>query len=175
MASTAIVKRKGSDTSYAIVKRPKLFLDTSTKECFEFEFKSRGICAPREEFYSNLAFSEEEGELMGRSMIRGKRVDLTAANIRSWIGAAKKLGGASNGEVTLTQLGVNETLLAHVLCQLIMPKAGWEPDLIFIILNQMKDMLALPTANLPYGSLITLIARARGVVFEDEDWVGANV
>ncbi|KAF7815054.1 hypothetical protein G2W53_029023 [Senna tora] len=196
MAGTTIVKRKGSNTSSAIAKRPKLFLDNS-----------------------NLAFSEEEeGEPVGRSMIRGKRVDLTADNIRSWTGVkkgdfkryssrepitmesysiekvAKKLGGSSNGEVTLAPLGVNERLLAHVLCQLIMPKAGtsndpsqfeiflmwcavkgWEPDLAFIILNHMKDMLARPIANLPYGSLITLIARARGVVFEDEDWVGVNV
>ncbi|KAF7835280.1 uncharacterized protein G2W53_010139 [Senna tora] len=56
-----------------------------------------------------------------------------------------------------------------------MPKSGWKPDLAFIILNHMKDTLARPTANLPYGSLITLTAQARGVVFEDEDWVGANV
>ncbi|KAF7839047.1 putative P-loop containing nucleoside triphosphate hydrolase, leucine-rich repeat domain, L [Senna tora] len=203
-ASNAIVKRKGSDTSSAIAKRPKLFLDNSAKERFESEFKYRGICAPQEvnfkfiakepelnvfhlfsqmgwkpvlaikeriypslirEFYSNLVFSEEDGEPVGHSMIRGKKVELTADNIRSWIGvkkgdfkryssrepismesystekAAKKLGGNSNGEVTLAQLGVNERLIAHVLYQLIMPKA----------------------------------ARAQGVIFEDEDWVGANV
>ncbi|KAF7802831.1 Retrovirus-related Pol polyprotein from transposon RE1 [Senna tora] len=170
------------------------------------------------EFYSNLVFSEEEGEPVGRSMLRGKRADLTTGNIRRWIGvkkgdfkryssrepitmetysiekAAKKLGGSPNGEVTLAQLGVNERLLAHVLCQLIMPKAGtsndpsqfdiflmwcavkgWKPDLAFIILNHMKDTLARPTTDLPYETLITLIARARGVVFEDDDWVGANV
>ncbi|KAF7802445.1 uncharacterized protein G2W53_041556 [Senna tora] len=145
MASTAIVKRKGSDTSSAIAKRPKLFLDNSAKECFESDFKSKGIW---------------EGEPMGHSMIRGKKVELTADNIRSWKGvkkgdferyssrepitmesysiekAAKKLGGSSN---------------------------GWEPDLAFIILNHMKDTLVRPTADLPYGSLITLIARARGV------------
>ncbi|KAF7835542.1 uncharacterized protein G2W53_010401 [Senna tora] len=44
MASTTIVKRKGSDSSYVAAKRPKLFLDNSTKECFESDFKSRGIC-----------------------------------------------------------------------------------------------------------------------------------
>ncbi|KAF7814862.1 hypothetical protein G2W53_028831 [Senna tora] len=255
--SGSIMKRKGSNSSSVIAKRPKLFLDNSAKECFESDFKSRGICAPREvnfeffdkepepnvfqlfsqmgwkpflgikeriypfiirEFYYNLVFSEEDGELVGRLMIRGKKVELTADNIRSWIGvkkgdfkryssrepismesysiekAAKKLGGSPNGEVTLAQLGVNEGLIAHVLFQLIMPKAGtsnepsqfdiflmwcavkgWELDLAFIILNHMRDTLARPTANLPYGSLITLIARARGVVFEEEDWVAANV
>ncbi|KAF7841424.1 hypothetical protein G2W53_003722 [Senna tora] len=187
MASTAIVKRKGSDLSFVATKRPKLFLDKTVKERFKSNFKSRGIYAPREvnfkffdkepevnvfqlfsqmgwkpfftikeriypsliqEFYSNLIFFEESGELVGRSMIRGKKVDLTAENIRSWIGvkkgdfrryssrepistesysiekATKKFGGNSNGDVTLAQLGVNERLIAHVLCQLIMPKAG---------------------------------------------------
>ncbi|KAF7841829.1 hypothetical protein G2W53_004127 [Senna tora] len=178
MASTAIVKTKGSDTSSAITKRAKLFLDNLAKERFESDFKSRGICASREvnfeffakelelsvfklftqigwkpflaikekiypslirEFYSNLVFSEEEGEPVGRSMLRGKRVDLTTDNIRSWVGVKKgvfkryssrepitmetysiekvanNLGGSPNGEVTLAQLGVNERLLAHVL------------------------------------------------------------
>ncbi|KAF7815167.1 Retrovirus-related Pol polyprotein from transposon RE1 [Senna tora] len=146
------------------------------------------------EFYSNLVFSEEEGEPVGRSMLRGKRVDLTADNIRRWIGVKKGDFKSPNGEVTLALLGLNERLLAHVLCQLIMPKAGtsndpsqfdiflmwcaikgWETDLAFIILNDMKDTLARPTADLPYGTLITVIARALGVVFEDEDWVSANV
>ncbi|KAF7814878.1 Retrovirus-related Pol polyprotein from transposon RE1 [Senna tora] len=257
MVSSAIVKRKGSDSSFVIGKRPKLFLDNSAKERFDSDFKSRGICAPQEvnfaffdkepqlnvfqlfsqmgwkpfigikeriypsiirEFYSNLVFSEEDGEPVVRSMIRGKKVELTIDNIRSWIGvkkgdfkryssrepismesysiekAANKLGGNSNGEVTLAQLGVNERMIAHVLRQLIMPKAGtsndpsqfdiflmwcavkaWETDLASIILNHMRDTLACPIADLPYGSLITLIARAKGVEFEEKDWVGANV
>ncbi|KAF7831711.1 Retrovirus-related Pol polyprotein from transposon RE1 [Senna tora] len=228
MASTAIVKRKGSNTSFAITKRPKLFLDNLAKDRFESDFRSRGICAPREvnfkffakepelsvfqlftqmgwkpflaikekiypslirEFYSNLVFSEEEGDFKrysGREPITMETYSIEKV--------AKKLGGSPNGEVTLAQLGVNERLLAHVLCQLIMPKAGtsndpsqfdiflmwcavkgWEPDLAFIILNHMKDTLARLTADIPYGALITLIAQARGVVFEDEDWVSANV
>ncbi|KAF7839473.1 Retrovirus-related Pol polyprotein from transposon RE1 [Senna tora] len=220
MASTAIVKRKGSDTSSAIAKRPKLFLDNLAKGMSWKPFlaiKERIYPSLIQVSYSNLVFSEEEGEPVGRSMIRGKKVELTADNIRSWIGlkkgdfkryssrepitmesytiekATKKLGGSSNGEVTLAKLGVNERLIAHVLCQLILPKAGtsndpsqfdiflmwcavkgWEPDLAFIILNHMKDTLACPTVDLPYGSLITLIARARGLIFEDEDWAEAD-
>ncbi|KAF7812543.1 uncharacterized protein G2W53_033519 [Senna tora] len=63
--------------------------------------------------------------------------------------AAKKFGGSTYGDVASGQLGVNETLLTY------------EQDLAYIILNHMRDTIAHPTANLPYGSLITIIARAR--------------
>ncbi|KAF7821925.1 Myb_DNA-bind_6 domain-containing protein [Senna tora] len=98
--------------------------------------------------------------------------------------AVKKISGDIFGEFILGQLGVNERLMAHVLSQMILPKTGtsndpsnfdiflmwralkgWEPDLAFIILNHIKDTLARPNADLPYGSLITIIARYRGVVF----------
>ncbi|KAF7810329.1 uncharacterized protein G2W53_037072 [Senna tora] len=60
MASTAIIKRKGSDTSSAITKRPKLFLDNLAKGRFESDFRTRGICAPRE---VNFEFFAKEPEL----------------------------------------------------------------------------------------------------------------
>ncbi|KAF7815161.1 uncharacterized protein G2W53_029130 [Senna tora] len=139
MASIAIVKRKGFDSSSVVAKRPKILLDNPANERFETDFKSKGICAPREvnfEFFDKepelnvfqlFSQMEESGEIVGQSMIRRKKVELTAENIRSWIGvkkgdfkryssrepifmesysiekAAKKLGGSSNGEVTLGQ------------------------------------------------------------------------
>ncbi|KAF7833340.1 uncharacterized protein G2W53_015673 [Senna tora] len=165
------------------------------------------------EFYANLSFSELDGEIVGKSMLRGKKIDLTMKNLRMWIAlkegdfkryfnkepismeaysyekAVKKISGEISDEIILGQLGINERLMAHVLSQMILPKAGtsndpskfdiflmwcalkgWEPDLAFIILNHMKDTLARPNADLPYGSLITIIARYRGVVFIHDDF-----
>ncbi|KAF7814892.1 uncharacterized protein G2W53_028861 [Senna tora] len=236
MASKAIVKRKASSSP---TKKPKLFLDEAAKTRFEDNFNDRGICTPREMFslmgwrlflaikekvypalvkesYANLSFSDLDGEIVGKSMLRGKKIDLTMRNLRTWTGlkegdfkrystkepismeayshdkAVKKITGSISGEFILGQLGVIECLMAHVLSQMILPTAGtsndpsnfgiflmwcvlkgWEPDLAFIILNHMKDTLARPNADLPYGSLITIIAIYRGVVYVHDDFYEA--
>ncbi|KAF7801793.1 Retrovirus-related Pol polyprotein from transposon RE1 [Senna tora] len=130
------------------------------------------------EFYANLSFSGLDGEIVGKSMLRGKKIDLTMKNLCIWIGlkegdfkrystkepismeaysykkAVKKISGGMSGEIILGQL-------------------GWEPNLAFIILSHMKDTLARPNVDLPYGSLITIIARYRGVVFIHDDFCEA--
>ncbi|KAF7838982.1 hypothetical protein G2W53_007464 [Senna tora] len=92
--------------------------------------------------------------------------------------AIKKITEGISGEFILGQLGVNERLMAHVLSQMILPKAGtsndpsnfdiflmwcglkgWEPDLAFIILNHMKDTLAHPNVDLPYGLILNMSYR----------------
>ncbi|KAF7835945.1 hypothetical protein G2W53_010804 [Senna tora] len=99
--------------------------------------------------------------------------------------AVKKITGGISGEFILGKLGVNERLMVHVLSQMILPKAGTSNDpsnfdiflmwcalkgcVAFIILNHMKDTLARPNADLPYGSLITIIARYREVVYVHDD------
>ncbi|KAF7835551.1 hypothetical protein G2W53_010410 [Senna tora] len=184
----------------------KLFLDNSSKERFESDFKSIGICAPREvnfdffdkepelnvfqlfsqvgwkpflaikertypslirEFYSNLVFSKEGGEPVGCLMIRRKKVDLTADNIRSWIGVKK---GDFRRYSSKEPISMESYSIENAAKKLGGSFNGWEPDLAFFILNHMKDTLARPTVDLSYGSLIILIARARGVIFLGEDW-----
>ncbi|KAF7833230.1 RVT_2 domain-containing protein [Senna tora] len=232
MASKAIVKRKSPSSPTKTAKRPKLFLNEATKTRFEDNIKDKGICTPRErpflaikekvypalvkEFYSNLSFSEIDGEIVGKSMLRGKKIDLTMKNLRMWIRlkegdfkrysnkepismeaysyekAVKKISGGISDKIILGQLGVNKCLMAHVLSQMILPKVGtsndpsnydiflmwcatkgWEPDLAFIILNHVKDTLARPNADLPYGSLTTIIAQYRGVAFIHDDFCEA--
>ncbi|KAF7808439.1 uncharacterized protein G2W53_035182 [Senna tora] len=216
MASKALVKRKASPSltkttkspNFSSMKQQKLDSKTTSRaEAFVRLKREKVYPALVKELYANLSFSDLDGEIVGKSMLRGKKIDLTMKNLRTWIvlkegdfkrystkepismeayshdKAVKKITGGISGEFILGQLGVNERLMAQVLSQMILPKAstsyypsnsdiflmwyalkGWEPDLAFIILNHMKDTLARPNADLPYGSLITIISRYRGVV-----------
>ncbi|KAF7821349.1 uncharacterized protein G2W53_026804 [Senna tora] len=113
-----------------------------------FAIKEKVYHALVKEFYANLSFSDLDGEIVGKSMLRGKKIDLTMRNLRAWIGlkegdfkrystkepismeayshdkAVKKITGGISGEFILGQLSVNESLMAHV--KLGKPKS--EPD-----------------------------------------------